>query len=242
MPRRLVLTLIALGLTVALSAAPVAAGGGSLAIGNAGADGEVGGGFSSDDDGVTWTSSILGCATGGPFLGADELRFAVEFPLSGLPANASITGATLSVRNSFGAFSHQTALYGYPGDGSITAADVQVGGTPILFTPATATREDHDVTTLMTAGMVSVGWAGFSFRQDPLGTAGPEFWDCPNNAAYPILTIAYDLPNPPTPVASGLPNAAMDGSADTSPLLALGFALLLLGSLGTLAFANTRRQ
>jgi uncharacterized repeat protein (TIGR01451 family) len=49
-------------------------------------------------------------------------------------------------------------------------------------------------------------------------------------------------PPTPTPVASNLPNAAMDTSADTSPLLAFGLVVLLIGSLGTLAFANTRRR
>jgi hypothetical protein len=60
-----------------------------------------------------------------------------------------------------------------------------------------------------------------------------------NDAAFRTYVT---VPAPPTPVASNLPNAAMDTSTDTSPLLALGFAALLLGSLGTLAFANTRRR
>jgi hypothetical protein len=235
MPRRLVLILIALGLTLAVTAAPVAAGGGSLSIGAA--DGLVVGGFLSTD-GTTWASQPGTCFTGTWFPPQAEGRFALEVPLAGLPAGATITGATLRLQVNPPPFGlEQQAMYGYAGDGVIQATDVQVSGTPMFFTPDVFPHE-FDVTTVLAPAMVSAGWAGFSIREDPLQplAQGGASWRCGES----VLTITYDLPNP-TPVAS-LPNAAMDTSADTSPLLALGFAALLFGSLGTLAFVNSRRR
>lgn len=162
----------------------------TISIGNGGADGEVGGGFVSSIGGP-WTT-LFGCATGYFAHNTDdEGRFALEFPLSVLPAGATITSASLALRTSRSDLAGQTAIYGYAGDGTISAADVTVTGTPVLFTATTdSSRESHVVTGLLTAGVIQSGWAGFSLRQEPLGPDG-TFWDCPNSFRYPILTIQY---------------------------------------------------
>jgi uncharacterized repeat protein (TIGR01451 family) len=56
-----------------------------------------------------------------------------------------------------------------------------------------------------------------------------------NNSFITIVGVAV------APIPS-VPDAAMASSAHTSPLMALGFAVLLFASLGTLAFANIRRR
>lgn len=174
-----------------------AAGGGTLyeaftlSIGNGGADGEVGAGFQTFDGGTTW-SPVGYCATGSD---GTENRFALEFPLTDLPTGATISSASLALRTAGYVVAKQTAIYGYAGDGSITAADVTVSGTPVLFTPTTdSERESHDVTSLLTSDVVDSGWAGFSLRQSPLIVFAAAGWDCPSNVDYPILTIDYSLP------------------------------------------------
>lgn len=241
MPRRLLLTLIALGLTLALTAAPTAAGGGSLAIGNGGADGEIGASFEGDP-GAAWGALGFCGFVGYSSILDNHFRTALEFPLDDLPAGATIVSASLGLAAAEGVLAGfvQHAIYGYAGDGSITAADVEVTGTPVLFTPsAPAVRETHDVTSLMTPAMVSAGWAGFSLRAEPTPANNTDDFACPSEGVYPILTITYDLPNPPTPVAS-LADAATAAPNTGSPLAMLGFALLLMGSLAALILVNAQ--
>jgi hypothetical protein len=123
------------------------------------------------------------------------------------------------------------AIYGYSGDGSITAADITdtTGKTPVLFTPTTFdTRESWDVTSVMGYGMVTTGWAGFAVMTGP-GGGMTSFWDCPDDELYPILTIEYVVDPPPSPPPLALPNTtlATDGSATPWNVLLLGAALVV---------------
>ena len=77
---------------------------------------------------------------------------------------------------------------------------------------------------------------GGAVNVDQRGISRPQGTNCDAGAFEAALAP------PPTPVASTLPNAAVADPATGSPLLALGFAALLIGSLGTLAFANVRRR
>ena len=182
-------TLIALAVALVAWSGTVRAATGSVSID----EGALGAGFVSQNGGA-WFSGP--CATGfTPFpVGGLEHRFALEFPLTALPADATITGATLSLRTSAPEGAGDTAIYGYAGDGEITDDDVQVSGIPVPITPTTAGREDHDVTALLTPEVLAAGWAGFSLRQEPLGTAFGG-WSCPEESLYPILTITYSLPD-----------------------------------------------
>jgi hypothetical protein len=212
MRARVVLILIILGLALAVTAAPVAATSGSLVVGNQGADGEVGGGFFSVSGSGVWMVNPT-CHTGhseDEFLSVD-FRFALEFPLTGLPADATITSATLSLHTGAHQDASQTAVYGYAGDGSVQPADVAVTGTPVLFTPTTSNaREDHDVTTLLTPDVVTAGWAGFSLRQEPLGTTFAG-WTCPDGELFPVLTVNYTTPDP-------VEDEDLDGVVDAADL------------------------
>jgi hypothetical protein len=120
-----------------------------------------------------------------------ENRFAMEFPLAALPTNATVTSASLSIRNILPPA--QASLFGYAGDGSIGVADIQVTGTPVVITNATTAREFHDVTSLLTASVISSGWAGFSAREEPLATGDSlAVWECRQTSSeFPILTINF---------------------------------------------------
>ncbi len=205
--------LVSMGLGVLVLAAAggaVMGGGLSVSIGNGGADGEVGQGFA-NVLGTGW-DPLPTCRAGNDFFTA--YRFALEFPLDALPDDATITGATLAIRALTGPQSGQTAALGYAGDGTVSADDILVTGTPILITPGTALRETYDVSSLMSPAMIESGWAGFSFRHAPLvGTIGT--WDCPDAADFPILTVEYALPGPATPTPT--PTSTMTPLASPSP-------------------------
>ena len=190
-------------LVLAAFGGAVLGGGLSISIGNGGADGEVGEGFD-NVIGTGW-DPIPTCRAGNDFF--TEYRFVLEFPLDALPDEATITGATLAIRAVTGAQSGQTAVRGYAGDGTVSADDALVSGSPVLITPATDLRETYDVSSLMSPQMLTSGWAGFSFRHDPLvGAIGT--WDCPDAADFPILTVEYALPGPATPTPSRDPHDA----------------------------------
>jgi hypothetical protein len=205
--RSTVTSLAIASLFAAALASTATAGTGSTCIGNQGADGEQGAGF----------SRFLGvfvpfgaCRTGADVVGplVTDYRFALEFPLTSLPADATITGATLAIRTSQPDGANQTAIHGYAGDGSITSGDVEVTGSSVLHTPTTSAREDVDVTTLLTPDVVTAGWVGFSVRQEPMVPFESALWDCPNEDLYPILTIEYSLPDPPAPTPTPTATAA----------------------------------
>jgi hypothetical protein len=140
------------------------------------------------------------CYTGRIHYGAsgeDEYRFALEFPLSDLPAGATIVRAQLSVSAQNTAPTQR--LYGYAGDGSITISDATPGGflglvrRPFVGFDAPAPGyQTVDVTSLVTTAMVTAGWAGFlqARFEDPGAT-----WACrATDPEYPRLTIDYKLP------------------------------------------------
>ena len=91
---------------------------------------------------------------------------------------------------------YQTAIYGYAGNGSMEPGDATPTGSPVFFTPTTSDdREVHDVTALVTPGVVAAGWAGFSVHQEPLRTTYAA-WSCPDATLYPVLTVNYTTPDP----------------------------------------------
>lgn len=200
--RRLILPL-ALTLLLAISVAPVSAGTASISIGNGGADGEIGDGFSSINGGPwQWNGMCDGDVGTAFFIDQGwwvEARMVLEFPIIGLPAEATITSATLSLSHAVGSASDTIAIYGYPGDGTTDAGDVVVTGTPILFSSAARIIDHHDVTALLTPAVLAAGWAGFSLRAEPpiftdLGSA--HAFECPSMLHYPILTIEYFIEDP----------------------------------------------
>jgi hypothetical protein len=187
-----------MGLLLAVSVAPVSAGTGSISMGNGGADGEIGLGMVSIDGGP-WHSENL-CGDVGTLYDIHleawvEGRTSLEFPISALPAAATITSATLSLSHSGGNASETIAIYGYAGNGTIDPDDMVVTGTPIVFSSAAPVVDDHDVTTMLTPEVISAGWFGFSIRAEPpvftdLGSA--HSFECPEHLHYPVLTIEYE--------------------------------------------------
>jgi hypothetical protein len=146
-------------------------------------------------------SDDLSCRTGralGPPRGTEyEYRFALEFPLSDLPAGATIVRAQLSISAQIAAPTQR--LYGYAGDGSITVSDATPGGPlglvrrPFIGFDAPAPGyQTVDVTSLVSASMVTAGWAGFmQARFDSPGAT----WACrATDPGYPRLTIEYMQP------------------------------------------------
>jgi hypothetical protein len=211
---RLILILTVVGLLLAISVAPVSAETGSITIGNGGADGEIGNTFSSINGAPwQWDGQCYGDVGTAYFVDVGwwvEARTALEFPLTGLPADATITSATLSLSHSVGSASDTIAIYGYAGDGTHDAGDVLVAGTPIVFSSAAPVIDHHDVTALLTPAVVAAGWAGFSLRAEPpiltdLGSA--HAFECPQMLHFPVLTIEYFREDPPDEDLDGVIDA-----------------------------------
>lgn len=140
-----------------------------------------------------WNISSGVCRTGRIDYGAsgiDEYRFALEFPLSGLPAGSSIVRAMLSVSAMTTAPSQ--GIYGYAGNGSISAADAVAGGGGIWFEALVPGYQQVDVTALVTPAMTTAGWAGFLQAR---GAYPDASWACrATDPEYPTLTIDYRVP------------------------------------------------
>ena len=200
---RVILILSVVSLLLAASVSPVSAETGSISIGNGGADGEIGNTFSSINGAPwQWDGQCYGDVGTAYFVEVGwwvEARTALEFPLTELPADATITSATLSLSHAVGSASDTIALYGYAGDGTRDPGDVLVAGTPIVFSSAAPVIDQHDVTALLTPAVVAAGWAGFSLRAEPpiftdLGSA--HAFECPSNLHFPVLTIEYFREDP----------------------------------------------
>jgi hypothetical protein len=228
-------------LMLSLSVPRVAAGGVvELAIGPG--DGEIGGGFSSDDGGASWGAS-LDCETAyaelSPGVADTEWRFAVEFPLAELPDGATIEFVELYLRDRLGAQSpgsEQVAIYTYPGDGSVAAADVQVSGAPYL-SAFVAPDEEVLFADSLPAPVLAAGWAGFSVRLDPLVVTSTT-WACPGSPSTdlaPMLLIGYSMP-----AASQVPDAAMAAAVESDLPVILGSGLLLIAGLMAVAMIRAR--
>jgi hypothetical protein len=122
--------------------------------------------------------------------GIDEYRFALEFPLSDLPAGSSIVRARLSVNAESTAPSQ--GIYGYPGNGSISVADAIMTGPGVWFDAPVTGYHTVDVTAAVTPAVVTAGWAGFLQARS---AAPAATWSCrAADAAYPRLTIDYRRP------------------------------------------------
>ena len=164
---------------------------GTLVIGGP-ASGQVGGTFYSSDNGSNWTVGSDACRT--DYFASSRERMAMEFPLSGLPAGASVTKAMLGILHWSGTtLGH--SLYGYGGNGTIEIADIKVGGTPVLFNPsAPISVTTVDVTNLVTPTVVASGWAGLAMRKD-VDNINYDYWDClASDSMPPTLTVDYLAP------------------------------------------------
>jgi hypothetical protein len=140
-----------------------------------------------------WNISDGICRTGRFNYGAsgiDEYRFALEFPLSGLPTGSTIVRAVLSV--SAITVSPSQGIYGYPGNGIISVADAIAGGGGVWFEAPVPGYQSVDVTALVTPAMVTAGWAGFLQARSAYPDAT---WACrATEPDYPRLTIDYKRP------------------------------------------------
>lgn len=150
-----------------------------------------------------------------------------EFQLPVIPLDATILNATLTLTDTDGDSPDPMRIYGYPGDGIITSLDHdQAPGTPVDFTPAGTSPEDHDVTSLVGVGQLTSGWAGFLIVPETSNfDTMHHTLDCSNGEDPAVLTITWG-PGPTPP----LPDASMD-LPGTSPLTAVGAILLALAAL-----------
>jgi hypothetical protein len=147
--------------------------------------------------------------------------------LATLPAGATIISATLSLRDADGDQPDPINIVGYAGDGMVTAADVQAG-TSISYVPTTTGYQSHDVTALIAPPALAAGWAGFLLTAETETFATVHhLFDCPDDAQFPILIITF-----------ALPDAAMADTGAVSPLVAIGFGVLLLGVMGALTWGR----
>jgi hypothetical protein len=222
--RRLVL-ILATGVAVMAPAVTLAGGGGTLMFTTT-----VEGSFVRQ---FTNGFAAAGCGEVGKELVPDPLPVpwvwstTFEFNLSGIPTDATIVSATLTMTDTDGDNADPMRIYGYPGDGITTSADHdQAPGTPVDFTPAGTTAEDHDVTSLVGAAQLGTGWAGFLVVPDTSNFSTVHHTlDCSGDPGFPVLSVTYGPPS-----GAPLPDAAMD-EPGPSPLAAIGGTLLVIAAL-----------
>jgi hypothetical protein len=261
--RRLALSVLAgllLVLTLSIGAAS-AGGGGSFVVGDGLTDGEIGGALSAS---VTWSGTAWPEPVAGDFaphafcqdtefqISGDtgfDRRLVLEFPLAELPAGATVTSATLGMESALASATGTLVVSGFAGNGTIDNADGVSGATSLQF-PAipSGAAVDWDVTSQVSAAMVTSGWAGFviraGFDRTVHGADGYATFHrlvCPGvQQVRPTLTVAYDLAAP-TPVNS-LQDAAMATPASDQPLTVLGMGLLLLAALSGIAVLGAKAR
>jgi hypothetical protein len=231
--RRLSTPLSAAVLALVLSVGPVAAATTTLEAGAwFGAENTSGAGF------VSQPFCRAGQGFTNPPLTSHLYRCSLEFDISGIPAGATITGATLSLRANdvdffCGSADCSVDLDGYVGNGTGELADLTAGSF-LLTMPETGINfayAAHDVTTFI-SGLYTNGddWAGFTLRRDAIGVTP---YDSPDDSLPPILEVQYTLPA--ASVAASLNDAATAPISPAQPVVTLGFVLVLIGALSGLA-------
>jgi hypothetical protein len=156
--------------------------------------GAITGGASRFLSGGPWVADMF-CETGHDNLMED--RWAMEFDLSGVPADATIGSAQLVVNTPVTVGAEQHAVYGYAGDGAVVPDDVTAGSLLATFQPPSTGPVASDVTSFV-AGLVNGGqqWAGFSLREEPLDAdadARQRSWGCAGTNRAPALVVEYTL-------------------------------------------------
>jgi hypothetical protein len=234
MPRRLVLTLIALGLTMALTAAPVAAGTLDQQQTTANNIPPVAGGVKQAQ---VFTAGLTGQldqvdvlvsrndVDGGP---GTDLTVEIWTVTAGVP-DSPVPGASATVLQTDVPASTQTWV-------AVPISAPSVAGTQyaiVLSAPAANL-----------GGCPNDCWVWWAFDGDPYAggaayaTNGPPTWILKQQDQAFRTYVAAPAPS----VAASLADAATAPPTAGSPLATLGFAVLLLASLATLAFANVRRR
>jgi hypothetical protein len=228
MPRRLLLTLIALGLALAVTA-PASAGSPLGTLDQQQTD-HVGSIEFGQSDGVvrpvgqTFTAGLSGAL--------DTVAL--------YPVGNSLSGAELQIRSVSGGLPTSTILASETVTSSATDAWVQT----TFAAPATVVATTQYAIVLVPPDSNAIVALGFA--ADVYASGRLVVTDFPTGLVWGGFDSDYAFQTyvtvPPAPAASTLPNAAMADPATGSPLLTLGFALLLIGSLGTLALATARRR
>jgi PEP-CTERM motif len=158
----------------------------------------------------------LSPSSDGVFQGVD--RYAFQFNLAALPAGATVTQATLRLRDAAGA--PNIFAYGFVGNGAFSAASVTTGTQLFQTQAGNSGPVDYDVSAFVESLAADV-YAGFSLRQTGLDTIPPQLegmFDSTQNLYSPQLTITY------TTLGSSVP--------EPSTLALLASGLLGLGLLG----------
>lgn len=234
MRRRLVLTLIALGVTMAFTAAPVAAGTldqqqttannvppvaagvAQAQVFTAGLNGQL------DQVDVLVSRNVT--FEGGP---GTDLTVEIWTVTAGVP-DSPVPGASVTVLQADVPANTQTWV-------AVPISAPSVAGTQyaiVLSAPAATLSCPDDC------------WIWWAFDGDPYAggaayaTNGPPIWELKQQDQAFRTYVAAPAPS----VAASLADAAMAPSSTAAPLATLGFAVLLLASLTTLAFANVRRR
>lgn len=121
-----------------------------------------------------------------------EYGLRLLFPLDALPAGSVVTRATLALHDASPGAAGPIELAGFVG-----AEPIGGDGPPDHTTGAiqidprsTSRRQSWNVTPVFSDDMVAQGWAGFWLRP-VAGTEGLHDIDCPRDALFPILTLAY---------------------------------------------------
>jgi hypothetical protein len=185
------------------------------------------------------------CRVGNMALIARDYRCALEFDLSGIPSNAIVTAATLTLRVADPGVctpgSCPINLGGYAGDGTAALADLTAGSTILTFafTSRTSEPESHDVTAFVSGLLAAdAGWAGFNLSTD--GVNDSQSVDDPPTDTQPILRITYSIPTPPQASPTPPPTSTDQGSGGGSSLPFVPLAMMLVMAMAGVVFVTRR--
>jgi hypothetical protein len=133
-----------------------------------------------------------------------EDRYALQFNLAALPVGATVTQATLRLRDGSGGSppSAPSFVFGLAGNGVFSAASVTMGAELFVTQVGNDLPVDYDVTNFV-EGLSRGTFAGFWLEQDvSVPDTNEGAFDTSESSDFPQLTITYTLAGSPVPEPS----------------------------------------
>jgi hypothetical protein len=133
-----------------------------------------------------------------------EDRYALQFNLAALPVGATVTRATLRLRDGSGGAppGAPSFVFGLAGNGVFSAASVTMGAELFVTQVGNDLPVDYDVSNFV-EGLSRGTFAGFWLAQDGFGPdVNQGAFDTSQSSDFPQLTITYAVAGSPVPEPS----------------------------------------